>query len=121
MLFFPSWHKFKNFAVDGGLISRNHLRTAISTSSSLKQNVGGHRFHSSEEVEMIVCDSDCKIQICTVTELLNSCRYWTSASICLGLMLTNRLLVQRRGQNRVVQLLTGKTGLRGCERLWIPP
>lgn len=41
MLFFPSWHEFKNFAVDVGLISRNHLRTVISISPSLKQNVGG--------------------------------------------------------------------------------
>ena len=60
MLFFPSWHEFKNFDVDVGLISRNHLRMAISISLSLKQNVGGRRFHSSEEVEMVVCDSNAK-------------------------------------------------------------
>jgi hypothetical protein len=66
MLFFPSWHEFKNFAVDVGLISRSHLRTAISTYSSLQHNVGGRRLHNSEEVEIVVCDCERKIQICTV-------------------------------------------------------
>jgi len=121
MLFFPSWHEFKNFAVDVGLVSSNHLRTDISTSSSLKQNVGDRRFHSSGEVEMVGCDSECKIPICTVTELLNSCRYWTSASCIWGLCWQIQwLLVQRRGRNGAVQFLTGKIGLRGWERVWSP-
>jgi hypothetical protein len=89
MLLFPSWREFKNFAVDVGHISRNRLRTGISISSSLTHSVGGRRFHSSEEVEMVVCDSECKIQICTVGELINSCRCWTSASMYWGIVLTN--------------------------------
>jgi hypothetical protein len=121
MLFFPSWHEFKNFAVDVGQISRNHLRTAVSTSSSLKQNVRGRRFHSSEEVEMVVCDSECKIRICTVTELLNTCRYWTSASTYLGIMLTNTVApCPRQGTKSLCATSDWKNRLRGYERIWSP-